>query len=164
MATPSEVNTGLQTDTKTHTMLHSVWSDVSSLPAGRTWRPWRRREEGEAPHLESAGAQAGAVSEAPLSSLGREGRFRRPWERSECWSLLQPLTPDPDPVMCGSTPFWRLGVRSSFWLHPLQGHDGPKGERGAPGSPGLQGPPGLPGQVGPPGQVSVQGSSRTWEQ
>lgn len=42
----------------------NVWADVSPLPTGRAWGPWRRRKEGKAPHLSLLWPQILPVSEA----------------------------------------------------------------------------------------------------
>lgn len=41
-----------------------VWADVSPLPTGRAWGPWRRWKEGKASHLSLLWPQISPVSEA----------------------------------------------------------------------------------------------------
>lgn len=88
----------LPTDSETHGQFLTLLDLMCVLCLqGEPGDPGEDGRKVSCPRVDSALAQTGAGSEAALSSLGREGRFRRPWERSECWRLLQSLTPDPGP-------------------------------------------------------------------
>lgn len=109
-ATRREAHTGFA-DSKTHGQFLTLLDLMCVLCLqGEPGDPGEDGRKVSCPRLESALAQTGAGSEAALSSLGREGRFGRPWKRSECWRLLQSLTPEPDPVIRDPTPSRGLRV------------------------------------------------------
>lgn len=109
-ATRSEAHTGFA-DSKTHGQFLTLLDLMCVLCLqGEPGDPGEDGRKVSCPRLESPLAQTGAGSEAALSSLGREGRFGRPWKRSECWHLLQSLTSEPNPVIRDPTPSRGLRV------------------------------------------------------